>query len=421
MPSIPTFWLKAALAAALVVLFDILFLWHEPGSTLGLFALAWTGAVALARRDVLRDRRGRFALSAAVAFALVMVDRPSPLAVLLFALSVTVAALSPRIRTGEPAWFWAQRLALHGIVAAFGPALDVLRLSRLKRRKGLSGLALAGRLAMPVVGGGIFLALFSAANPLISETLRALAVPALSVESVARAAFWLFVLTAVATTLRPRWRRCRIELPERKRGPSAPALTASITGSLVVFNAVFALQNGLDVVFLWSGAPLPGEMTLADYAHRGAYPLIATALLAGMFVLVALQPGSDTARRPLVRRLVVLWIAQNLLLVASSMLRTTDYIEAYALTRLRIAALVWMALVAVGLGLICWRMLRDKSAHWLIDTNVAATLGVLAVMSAVDLGALAAAWNVRHAREAGGRGGDLDLGYLRSCRSCSWN
>ena len=35
----------------------------------------------------------------------------------------------------------------------------------------------------------------------------------------------------------------------------------------------------------------------------------------------------------------LLWIAQNLLLVASTMLRTLDYVEAYSLTELRIAAL----------------------------------------------------------------------------------
>ena len=63
---------------------------------------------------------------------------------------------------------------------------------------------------------------------------------------------------------------------------------ATLTLSLFTFNAIFAIQNGLDIAFLWSGAALPEGVTLAEYAHRGAYPLIATALLAGLFVLVAL-------------------------------------------------------------------------------------------------------------------------------------
>jgi hypothetical protein len=155
-------------------------------------------------------------------------------------------------------------------------------------------------------------------------------------------------------------------------------------------------------------------MTLADYAHRGAYPLIATALLAALFVLVTLRPGTPTGESPLVRGLVYVWIAQNVVLVASTMFRTFDYIEAYSLTRLRIAALVWMVLVAVGLILICVRLWRRKSGPWLINSNLAAALIALSACSAADLGAVAASYNVRHSREVGGRGVPLDLCYLNT-------
>lgn len=410
-----SFWLRLGLAAALVALADLLFVWHEPGSTLGLFALAWVAALVLARQGLLRERRGRVALIAAVAFALVLVDRPGLLAWGLFGVSMAVAALSARVRSGEPAWAWVQRLVVMAVVGLAGPVIDLFRLSRLKRRRtGRSALAMLGVLVMPVVGGAVFLALFAAANPLISDFIDRLAAPRLPEDGVGRVIVWGLVAILTLGALRPRWRRRLIALPTRRITAGSPGLTTSITWSLIVFNAVFALQNGLDIAFLWSGAPLPGDMGLADYAHRGAYPLIATALLAGLFVLVALQPGSDTARRPLVRRLVVVWVGQNIVLVASSLLRTADYIEAYALTRFRIAAMVWMALVGVGLLLICWRMLQDKSAHWLINANVGVTLTVLALASAIDLGAVAAGWNVRHSREVGGRGVELDLGYLRA-------
>lgn len=409
-----SFWLKAGLAAALVVLADAFFVWHQPGSTLGLFALAWLAALILARPGLLRERRALAAVIAAAALALVMVDRPAPLTWVLFALATAVAVLSARVRSGEPAWAWGQRLVVMGVAGLVGPLLDLFRPSRFKRRrKGLSPVAVMGLLVMPVVGGAIFLALFAAANPLISDFFAGLSGPALTPDGFARAILWGVVAVMTWSALRPRWRRRLIALPTRGAARPSPALTTSITWSLVVFNAVFALQNGLDIAFLWSGAPLPGDMGLADYAHRGAYPLIVTALLAGLFVLIALQPGSDTAKRPLVRRLVVVWVAQNIVLVASSLLRTADYIESYALTRFRIAAMLWMVLVGIGLLLICWRMLRDRSAHWLIDANVRVALAVLAMVSVIDLGAAAAAWNVRHAREVGGRGVELDLGYLR--------
>ena len=405
-----SFWLKAGLAIGLVALFDFLFVWHAPGSTVGLFCLGWLVALALARPGLLREGRGRTAAIAAVVLALVMVDRPGLLAWSLYGLALAVAALSARVRAGEPAWAWAQRLVVQGVVGIVGPLLDLIRLSKLKRRRtGRSAVALLALLVMPVVGGAVFLALFAAANPLISDFFDSL--PRLSF-SAGDVVVWIVVGVMTLGVLRPRWRRKLIPLPARGAGPSSPALTTSVIWSLVVFNAVFALQNGLDIAFLWSGAPLPGDMGLADYAHRGAYPLILTALLAGLFVLLALRPGSETARQPLARRLVVIWVGQNIVLVASSLLRTADYIEAYALTRFRIAAMIWMVLVGVGLLLICWRLLRDRSAHWLINANVLATLTVLAGISLVDLGAVAAEWNVRHAREVGGRGVELDLGYL---------
>ena len=46
--------------------------------------------------------------------------------------------------------------------------------------------------------------------------------------------------------------------------------------SLILFNALFALQTVLDLTYLWGGASLPDGMSHAEYAHRGAYPLIAT-------------------------------------------------------------------------------------------------------------------------------------------------
>jgi hypothetical protein len=273
--------------------------------------------------------------------------------------------------------------------------------------------ARAPLLALPLLGSFVFLALFARANPLIGDALAALR-PDLRVGGFdpRHILIWLPAAILAWSLLRP---AAYALPPARLRGEpvALPGVSlASVTLSLLAFNAIFALQNALDIVFLWSGAPLPQGMTLAQYAHRGAYPLIATALLAGLFVLVTLRPGSEMAGSRRLRRLVYLWIGQNVLLVASTMLRTLDYVGAYSLTRLRIAALVWMALVAIGLLLICWRIWRGRSGVWLINANCAAALAVLTGCAAVDLGAVAASWNTRHTSEVGGSGAALDLCYL---------
>ena len=103
-------------------------------------------------------------------------------------------------------------------------------------------------------------------------------------------------------------------------------------------------------------------MSYAEYAHRGAYPLLATAMLAGSFAMAA-RPF--WAERRLIRPLLMFWLAQNLALCGAAALRLDLYIGAYGLTYLRLYALIWMALVGAGLALLAWQMLRAHGNGWL--------------------------------------------------------
>jgi hypothetical protein len=409
-----SFVLKLIGALALASFAQALFLFERAGATIGGFALLLLGVAALLRPVLWRDRRARLALGAAAFFALVLAADPGVLALFLYWIMLTLAALLPRAADFGDGWRWTLRMIGHGALSPFAPLRDLMILKRTRRRRGSALGRLALALVLPVLGTILFLALFAAANPLIEDFLVRFDAT-LSTETIARLIFAGLIFLAAWSLLRPPrlpfWGSLK---PPFATAEALPGVTAaSVTLSLCAFNLVFAVQNGLDLAFLWSGAPLPGDLTLAGYAHRGAYPLIATALLAGLFVLVTLRPGSDTARSRGVRLLVVLWIAQNLLLVASTIYRTVDYIEAYSLTELRIAALIWMGLVAIGLVLICWRLLRNRSAAWLINANMLAALLVLAGCTCADLGLVTASWNVRHAREVGGRGVQLDFCYLR--------
>jgi hypothetical protein len=402
-----SFLIKLLPALLLIIAADRLF-HHEVGSWFGGWTLAWIGLLLLAR-PALRRGSALVACAIAAAFALTMASDPGPLAWAMFWAALSIAALLPRTAGFDDAWRWGMRLLAHGLSGPLTPIHDLLRLLRHRPTRGRPTIRSVGAmLALPLVTTALFVALFATANPLIGNAFLAIELP-----SVGQIFFWLFVLVVVWPSLRPSRFATRFGMsapePEiRLPGSSVP----SVLISLALFNVVFAIQNGLDIAFLWSGAPLPTGVTMTEYVHRGAYPLIATALLAGIFVLGTLKPGSATAANPAIRRLVVAWVAQNVLLVASSALRTFDYIATSELTPWRIAALVWMALVALGLVLICWRMLAGRSARWLINSNALAATIVLAASTVVDFQAMSAAWNVRHAREAGGGAGALDLCFL---------
>jgi hypothetical protein len=279
---------------------------------------------------------------------------------------------------------------------------------------------------VPLLLSCVFLLLFASANPLIETWLSALDPRAAASRlSAVRLLFWGVTLCAVWPFIYLKWVCWSLsgswmyetappdaESLEAGQAPSELFGTAAILRSLLLFNLLFAVQTGLDVVYLWGGVALPDGLTYAAYAHRGAYPLIATALLAAGFVLAAMRPGGPAERMPVIRTLVFFWVAQNVMLVVSSMLRLDLYVQIYSLTWWRVAAFIWMLLVAAGLILIVARIAFDRSNAWLVEMNLA-TLALTACISAfINFPYVIAAYNVDHSKEATSNGLVLDFNYL---------
>src|SRR5262249_48111002 len=107
------------------------------------------------------------------------------------------------------------------------------------------------------------------------------------------------------------------------------------------------------------------------------------------------------------------WIGQNVWLVISSILRLKLYVEAYGLSEMRIAAGVWMGLVAVGLLLIVARIVLDRTNRWLVMANLTALMLTLWGVAFVNIPATIAAFNVEHCEEVTGNSGvPLDEYYM---------
>lgn len=226
----------------------------------------------------------------------------------------------------------------------------------------------------------VFLALFVDANPVLESWTSGLDVSAIiAFATPARLAFWGGLLLVAWPFLHVRLPGART-VPIQVRTVRETALFGPVVvlRSLVLFNAVFALQSGLDATYLWAGHSLPEGMTHASYAHRGAYPLMVSALLAGAFAVAAARHERAAEGSPRATRiLLVLFMAQNVLLVASAMRRLDLYIDTYGMTEWRLSALIWMGLVWFGLAAIAVRIVARKTTAWLVRTNAAAALVVL--------------------------------------------
>lgn len=412
---------SAVVGLALVALADALFFQQPLGINAFLFAMAVAAGILVC---------GARRLTAAATVALVgvsfvaaapLLEAPSLLGVLSSACGLALVALIrsrlvPQRLTALP--FVLLRFAL----AAPARLIKDWQTRLVPQALRHSVARIAPKLVVWLVPGVlalVFLALFAIANPLIEQALAAIDLAAiLRFGNPWRIAFWLGIAAAVWPMLRPRLKR------RRRRGLAAEATgdatagplfgQAAVLRSLLVFNALFAVQTLLDLVYLWGGAELPDGMTHAEYAHRGAYPLIVTALLAGAFVLVVMRRNGPGENSPVIRTLIHAWIGQNILLCISSILRLDLYVEVYSLTEMRVAAGIWMGLVAIGLALILLRILLRRSNEWLIAMNLTVLAATLYAGALVDFPALIARFNVEHSQDLTGEGRPLDIKYLSS-------
>jgi hypothetical protein len=375
---------------ALVALADLLFYGHAPGLSLALFAGAVLTAAMLLSPG--RDRL-RPALLLALA-ALPVVEHVQALSLGFLAVGLVVSLVWATGGTGSlapRALRLLRDLPLRGLIDGVG----------LGRQVAQSGLVTEHRRhlrswAFPVGGGLVLGGLLLQANPVLDQALGRLFSFDGNGAGLGRLIFWagaaLLIWPLIAA---PRAEVAGTPVLLRLPGPNA----LSVARGLVLFNLILGVQTVMDAVYLWGGAALPEGMTAAEYAHRGAYPLLVTALLAGGFALAA-RPFAAEDRR--LRMLLLLWLAQNVALTVSALLRLELYVEAFGLTYLRLHSSIWMGLVAAGLGLTAWQVWRGLPNGWLLLRTVGLGIGVLYAACFVNFAAIIAAENLSREKYDGG-------------------
>jgi hypothetical protein len=410
----------AALALAFIIaLGDVLFFRSEPGISLAIFLLAIGIAVVALHRDAWRDWRTPVYGAVALIGIAPLAETASFFgfccgvgAVSLLALQVS--GLLPRFED------WFGTFVRFGILAPARVIGDGFQLLWEAGERKLGGRIVRQALVwiVPVVCALVFLWLFVAANPVLEEWVKAVRIDALlTADNVWHVILWGMIAVFAWPLLMPKLLRW-VPLPE-VQGPVQPPAeslvfgAAAIRNSLVVFNAMFAVQTAMDLMYLWGGIRLPDGLTYADYAHHAAYPLIITAVLAAAFVLAAMRKNGPGRDSPLIRTLVYLWIGQNVWLVISAILRLKLYVEVYMLSELRIAAGVWMVLVAVGLVLILAGILFERSNKWLVMSNLVAAALAFYGVALLDSPSTIAWFNVTHSWQMEGTSEvSLDSAYL---------
>ncbi|UWQ95314.1 DUF4173 domain-containing protein [Rhodobacteraceae bacterium M385] len=392
--------------AVMILLADQLFWQTELGISVALYTLALAACMLAMKPGGVTRKEAGLAMAFVAVCVLPVVELVQPLS-LLFCVAAIIGVLAwittgtyPKLlqttKTLIEVWF------IGPLLLPIEAATDLrASTSRFDAKAALRATAL------PLGIGGLFLILFASANPLVEAGLgRVTAFHLISSEQFSRGVFWVIgacllwpYLTASSRFTALTHKPTAISLPL-----TGLVNAGSVRSSLILFNVMFAVQTFSDIGVLSGGMTLPEGMTYASYAHRGAYPLLITALLSGAFA-IAIRPM--VAQSALLRGLMYLWLGQTLFLVLTAAIRLGLYVEAYTLTYLRVAAFIWMGLIFVGIVLIIVQMAQNRPTAWLMRGNGIAVAATLYVCCFINFAYLITDYNMSQTTPE-----QLDLEYL---------
>jgi hypothetical protein len=201
---------------------------------------------------------------------------------------------------------------------------------------------------------------------------------------------------------------------DRLRVPRPAFAAAEVSVALWILNLLFIAFMAVQLRYLFGGSGLV-EVTVglsyAEYARRGFFELVATAVLVVPILLLGdWSASSDTRRsRRVLRATMVVLVALLFGVIASASYRMRLYQDAYGLTELRLyvsVVIVWLAVVLGWLALTVIRGRRDRFAFG----SVIAGLVCIAALHALNPHALIARVNIDRVAV----GAEYDGEYLRT-------
>jgi hypothetical protein len=240
--------------------------------------------------------------------------------------------------------------------------------------------------------------------------------------SIEHLVFWFVLSTLILALVHPRkaashariWTRQWSRIPR----PDHSVAVWQSRSILFVLNALFFTVNTIDVSYLWQHARLPEGVTPSQFVHSGVASLILATLLSAVVLATMFQQTVEVTRSRGLKALALLWIGQNLMLMAGVFLRLKLYVDAYQLSLLRIYVGCFLLLVTAGFVLLAWHIVFDGRLNALIFRNVLAVFLLFFVLQFLDVAGYVAQFNVAQWRNDRTR--TLDSEYLESLGPGGW-
>ncbi|MFZ1687831.1 MAG: DUF4173 domain-containing protein [Flavobacteriales bacterium] len=194
--------------------------------------------------------------------------------------------------------------------------------------------------------------------------------------------------------------RIRIRRPHWKTPLSLNALERERRMGLVLLvavNALLLMVNIIDINWVWFGFTVPEGFSLKQFVHEGTWLLILSILLSMGILLRLFRRNLNFHPRTLwLKRLALLWVAQNVVLGISVFLRNAHYIGFHGLAYKRIGVIVFLLLVLIGLATLAWKIHTKRSTFYLLRVNGWTAFAVLAMLTCFNWDRIIVEYNLDH-------------------------
>lgn len=178
---------------------------------------------------------------------------------------------------------------------------------------------------------------------------------------------------------------------------------------LIVLNLMLMILNSIDIYWVWFNFTWNGTI-LKQFVHEGTYLLIFSVLLSIAIVLYYFRANQNfNPKINSLKRLSIMWIAQNIILCISVGIRNYWYIDYFNLAYKRIGVIIFLIITIYGLYTVYLKVKSKKSFSYLLSKNTLSILVILLFFSLFNWDIIIAKYNFNNAHKA-----YLHLEYMHS-------
>lgn len=164
-----------------------------------------------------------------------------------------------------------------------------------------------------------------------------------------------------------------------------------------ILNVMLLLINILDINSIFITQTLPKGITLSSFVHQAVWSTVVSIIIASSLIMWFFKDELNfNLYGKKVKFFVYAWIIQSIIMVVSTMIRNSWYIQEYQLTYLRIGVYTFLILSLIGLIHTFLKVAFRKSAWNLVTRNFETWFLLLALSSCVNWDRIITNYNISH-------------------------